>query len=131
MGARSIRPLGNKLAVVRITSPEEEISLSMPTGDVAARAVVRNGVAIPSEFAFADDIRRKDYFARVVAVGPGKMAVNGHRTQMPASPGDVVALGFWAGKHSYVRIDSEEFDVPEGTFLVDSAEVLAVVPQEG
>ena len=83
--SRMFQPLGDRILVQRIDSPEK----------------TPGGLFIP------DNAREKPCEGRVIAVGPGKRLDDGTRAAMDTSPGDRIMFGKYSGNE--IRIEGAEY----------------------
>ena len=95
--ASKMRPLHDRVVVQRLEHEEQMVG----------------GIIIP------DSAKEKPQEAKVVAVGPGKLAEDGKRQPMDVKEGDRVLVGKYSG--SEIKIDDEEF------VILREDEILAVI----
>jgi len=81
-------------------TPIEDRVLVRPA---AAETVSASGIVLP------DSAQEKPLRGEVIAVGPGKIAKNGARMEMPVTVGDQVVYGKYSGNE--IQFEGEDYKI--------------------
>ena len=104
--AKAKSPAKAKKVTIAFTPIEDRV-LVLPA---AAETVSASGIVLP------DSAQEKPLRGVIVAVGPGRVAKNGARLEMPVSVGEQVVYGKYSG--SEIQFEGQEYKLPRAPALL-------------